>query len=361
MAQMRLVAGTLVAGALLAACAPASGGPSSGGPSSVVTRGGEPSLTRLAGPKQAADLDVMTFNVQDAQILGVDRYTSSGRRTAVAQAVADERPDVVGTQEMPAAQAEDLRSDLARAGVRYTWYGRPRVSDTEGPGVDFNETVAVLWNPAALTDLGHGDLWFCPPDSVPAQGCIDSGPGWTAGDPRMATWVRLRHKASGTEVVVVNTHLDASSAQARERGAEVVRDAVERMFPALPVLLTADFNSGPDAAPHRVLPRPGGSTPGRPRRGPGRHGRRSTASTAAPRCPGRGSTGSTPAGDAGRRGRGEHLPQPGRRAPERPLPGAEPGPAALTPRATPARATARAVRGRRGRCVTRRALAQRLT
>lgn len=254
MAQMRtLLAGTLLVGTLLAACSPASGAPSSGSPSSVVTPGGEPSLVRLAGPRQAADLDVMTFNVQDSQILGIDRYTSSGRRAAVAQVVADERPDVIGTQEMTAGQAEDLRADLARAGVRYTWYGRPRVSDIDRPGVDFNETVAVFWDPAALADLGRGDLWFCPPDVVPTQGCVDSGPGWTAGDPRMATWVRLRHKGSGAEVVVVNTHLDAASAQARERGAEVVRDAVERLFPALPVLLTGDFNSGPDAAPHRVL------------------------------------------------------------------------------------------------------------
>ncbi|MBI4942663.1 MAG: endonuclease/exonuclease/phosphatase family protein [Actinobacteria bacterium] len=243
-----LLAGTLVAGALLAACAPASGAPSS-----VVTRGGEPGLTRLAGPKQAADLDVMTFNVQDSQILGTDRYTESGRRTAVAQVVVDERPDVIGTQEMTTGQAEDLRADLARAGVRYSRYGRPRVSDVDEPGVDFNETVAVFWNPAVLTDVGHGEVWFCPPDVVPRQGCVDSGPGWVAGDPRMATWVRLRHNGSGTDVVVVNTHLDAASAPARERGAEVVRDAVDRLFPDVPVLLTGDFNSGPDAAPHRVL------------------------------------------------------------------------------------------------------------
>lgn len=235
--------------ALLAGCGPAPSGPES----LVVRPAGEPSLTALAGAKQPDELDVMTFNIQDAVISGAEDYLPSGRREAVAQVLADERPDVVGTQELLVWQAEALREDLARAGLRYERYGRARVSDDEASGADFNETVSVLWNPDVLTDLDRGDVWICAEGTEPVQGCIDSGPGWRAGDPRMLTWVRFRHRATGTELVVVNTHLDATSAQAREHGAQVVRDTAQTLFPGTPVVVTADFNGGPGEPPDRVL------------------------------------------------------------------------------------------------------------
>ena len=176
----------------------------------------------------------------------------------------------------------------------------------------------------------------------------------------MATWVRLRHKTSGAEVVVLNTHLDASAAQARERGAEIVRDAAERMFPTLPVLLTGDFNSEPDAAPHRVLSAAGwvDTWTTAARTGPAwstfnRYDRR--APLPGPRIDRIYARPGLPVVAV----RGEHLSQPGRRAPQRPLPGAGPGATALTLSRSPAtvvkpgHATAHAGRGRRGRCVPR--------
>lgn len=246
-----LAAVVVLAGALVAGCGGTSSAPSS--PTAPVTPAAEPPLTALAGPRTGGDLDVMTFNIQDQTIRGADVYVSSGRRRAAAQVVADARPDVLGTQEMLPEQVAALEADLTAAGLRYDWYGRPRVSDTGGRPEDYNETVAVFWNADVLEPVARGDVWFCSPEEPDVQGCIDRGPGWRAGDPRMATWVRLRVKASDAEVVAVNTHLDAEPPQAREHGAQLVVELVERIAGTTPVVLTGDFNSGPDAAPHRVL------------------------------------------------------------------------------------------------------------
>ena len=245
------VAAVGVAAVLVTGCAGTSSAPSS--PTAPVTPSGEPPLTGLAGPKAAGDLDVMTFNIQDQTIAGADVYVSSGRRRAAAQVVANARPDVLGTQEMLPEQVAALQEDLTAAGLRYAWYGRPRVSDEGGRPDDYNETNAVFWNTDALDAVDRGDVWFCPPGEPAVQGCIDRGPGWRAGDPRMATWVRLRDKGSGAELVAVNTHLDAEPPQARERGAERIVELVRKVAGDTPVVLTGDFNSGPDAAPHRVL------------------------------------------------------------------------------------------------------------
>ena len=246
----RVLLAVPLVGVLLAGCTGTSAGPD---PTAPVRPQGEPPLTALAGPRTAADLDVMTFNIQDQTIAGADVYASSGRRRAAAQVVANARPDVLGTQEMLPEQAKALHDDLTAAGLHYAWYGRPRVSDTAGRPEDYNETVAVFWNTDTLEAVDRGDVWFCPPEEPDEQGCVDRGPGWRAGDPRMATWVRLRQKGSGAEVVAVNTHLDAEPPQARERGAERVVELVQRVAGSTPVVLTGDFNSGPDAAPHRVL------------------------------------------------------------------------------------------------------------
>jgi endonuclease/exonuclease/phosphatase family metal-dependent hydrolase len=75
----------------------------------------------------------------------------------------------------------------------------------------------------------------------------------------MVTWVRFRDRRTGREFVHVNTHFDHASENSRQRSAELVRDTIAGFDPALPVVLTGDFNTeAPGSAPYRILVTEGG-------------------------------------------------------------------------------------------------------
>ena len=63
---------------------------------------------------------------------------------------------------------------------------------------------------------------------------------------RDSTWVVLRERSTGREVLVVNIHLDHKSAEARAEGAKVIRKRIALLAGGRPVILTGDFNDGPD-------------------------------------------------------------------------------------------------------------------
>ena len=221
-----------------------------------------PLLTSVGGAKASASLDVMTFNVRSVLFNGSGSkdYEKSGRRAAVAGAILNELPDLVGTQENVKFQADDLYVDLRDGGHRYDWYGEQRdcQDGTSGCG-DQNETVAIFWNPERLERKSQGDFYFCGDGQTEVRGCVDNQwPTWQAGSPRMATWVRFLDKVTNKEFVAINTHLDNTASQARERAAQKVVDKLAGIDPNnLPVILTGDFNSGSGEKAYEIVTKAG--------------------------------------------------------------------------------------------------------
>lgn len=225
---------------------------------------GDPLLTSVGGAKAAGDLDVMTFNLRSAVVEEVNKgkdYDKEGRREAIAGAILNELPDLIGTQENVEWQGADLWTDLDKAGHRYDRYGEMRECDTDKSTCgDQFETVGIYWNPKRLTKEDAGDFWFCNSFLTPRKYCRDWGPGpdwktreWAAGSPRMATWIRFLDTETKKRFYAVNTHLDNAAWQAREHGIAVVRDTMAQLNKEnLPVILTGDFNSGRYEYPHKI-------------------------------------------------------------------------------------------------------------
>ncbi|MFG2565239.1 endonuclease/exonuclease/phosphatase family protein [Streptomyces sp. NPDC048567] len=190
----------------------------------------------------ASALRVMSFN------LHVDWDGSprpwSGRRDAVAAVLRDARPQLLGTQEGRPHQVADV---LAALGPGYARTGRDR--DGDGTG----EHMAVFHDRDRLDALDHGDFWLSDTPEVPASET------WGGGCPRMATWVRFRDLATGSEFLAVNTHLDHVSAYARTRAAGLLVERCAALAPGLPVVVTGDFNTpAGDPEVHGVLLARGG-------------------------------------------------------------------------------------------------------
>jgi endonuclease/exonuclease/phosphatase family metal-dependent hydrolase len=192
----------------------------------------------LIGPVAAPDLQVMTFNVR-RRVTGptwppADHW--SVRRPRLEALLRQERPTVLGAQEVMPDQAVAIRDALG-ASYRFVGHGRRAGPRGEACPVFYDGERLELreWRQSALSDR---------PDD----------PGsttWGNVFPRVVVHARFRDRATSREIVVVNTHLDVFSARARRRAAQELHRMVTDQ--PLPVVLLGDLNAGPTSAPWRLL------------------------------------------------------------------------------------------------------------
>lgn len=170
-------------------------------------------------------LTVMTFNLRYAS----DRPPNSWpeRRPVAGEALRAVAPDILGTQEGLPSQIRDIAADHPE----YASLGIGRDADGDG------ESATIFYRRARLIALEHGHFWLSDTPELPGS------TGWGNVLPRMTTWIRFHDHDSDRELFVVNTHLDHESADARLRGAELICARTEGFDPALPVIVTGDFNA----------------------------------------------------------------------------------------------------------------------
>lgn len=183
-------------------------------------------------------LRVMTFNVRlpvDAD--GEDRWEV--RKGLAARTVRDAAPDVFGTQELWREQGDYLQAQLPG----YAWFGRGR--DADGSG----ERMGVFHRADTLRVLASGDFWLSDTPAVP--GSIT----WGHPYPRMVTWARFERVADGRRFTLFNTHLPyrPEDTDARTRGARLLAARIAALPADEPVVVTGDFNDGPEGPAHAAL------------------------------------------------------------------------------------------------------------
>ncbi|MFH8804013.1 endonuclease/exonuclease/phosphatase family protein [Streptomyces sp. NPDC017936] len=179
-----------------------------------------------ARPAPVPPLEVMTFNLRFPSTK--EPHSWASRRPVMRDLLRAAAPHVIGTQEGQPPQLRDVEADL---GPHYDWIGRGR-----GGGDD--ESMAVFYDTRRLTPVEHAHFWLSDTPEVPGSNT------WGAGYPRMVTWVRFRDvRAGGREFCLFNTHLDNESGYARVRAASLITERLATFDPALPLLVTGDFNA----------------------------------------------------------------------------------------------------------------------
>ncbi|CAE8611828.1 unnamed protein product [Polarella glacialis] len=213
-----------------------------------------------------ATLSVVTLNLRydEAQ----DRAIGQGwlqRQGLVARLLASSADhgqglqpcDVVGTQEGLAHQLRGLDAALAEVGTgeesAYSRVGRGR--NWLGGG----EHCAIYYRRNALKLLEEGT--FSLSEKPECMGRRD----WGAACPRIGTYARLGLPGGQGTLLVINTHLDHVSEEARYRGAELLAAKATELEmkdplgspPLLGTLVLGDFNCaqrcGPEGLPGRVF------------------------------------------------------------------------------------------------------------
>lgn len=208
-------------------------------------------------------LTVMSYNIRYDTALDTLQRAWSARRSKVADIVQSQSADVVGTQEGKLHQLMDLENALPG----YDWVGVGRKSGGD-------EFSAIFYRTGRLTLLEHDTFWLSESPNEPGS------KSWGAALPRIATWARFRAEGSGDSLLVLNTHLDHASQEARVKSARLITDTLDALARGVPVVVMGDVNARPDSESYRTFTRRGanaGSVPLRdalqasqtPHRGPG--------------------------------------------------------------------------------------------
>jgi endonuclease/exonuclease/phosphatase family metal-dependent hydrolase len=190
---------------------------------------------------EASRLRVMSLNLRGPDDAEPNRWPS--RLPVVAGIFRDRLPDLVGTQEGLYPRLEDLADELGD--LRYRWIGLGR------EGGSRSEFMAIFYRHDRFQPVAFDHFWLSPTPRTIGSVLPEGNPA----NPRMVTWARFRERATGRELVHVNTHLDERSDRARIRAAELIEAFVAPLLAAGDrVILTGDFNAAAvSSQPYKIL------------------------------------------------------------------------------------------------------------
>ena len=194
-----------------------------------------------------ADLRVMSFNIRYG--LADDGDHAWPHRAACVAGVIDAfGPDLLGLQECLAFQRDELAAGLP---------GHAVVAVGRDDGAEGGEMCACFYRADRFDLLDSGTFWLSDtPDAVASR-------SWDAALPRIATWLRLRDRQEGGELLWLNAHFDHVGAEARRRSAALIHRWLGENSGGAAVVVTGDFNADAAAGAgkvHRALLR--GDPPG---------------------------------------------------------------------------------------------------
>ena len=187
--------------------------------------------------KKDDSLKVMSFNIRYGTANdGANHWDK--RHELVIKTIQAGSPDLLGTQETLAFQADYLRKHLPQ----YSWVGRGRESSPEK-----GEQCAVFFKTNRFEKLAEGHFWLSAEPDKPGSR------GWDAALPRMVTWVKLKDRQSGNSLVWFNTHFDHRGAKARLESARLLARKVPEIAGGHYFIVTGDFNSSVASKPYLAM------------------------------------------------------------------------------------------------------------
>lgn len=194
-----------------------------------------PQWSAAASRPAAAFHRVLTCNIRVA--LPEDETKGQGwpqRKNNCLKIIKDQRPDIVGFQEVLKVQAEDIRKAFPKHSL-FGFDGPEMDAHTEGyHGIAKNP---ILFSNERYELTGGGVYWLS--ETPLAAGSMS----WGTARARHANWVRLRERKTGRELRVINVHLDHVSAEAKLQQAKMLVAESAQYQNDFPQILTGDFNS----------------------------------------------------------------------------------------------------------------------
>jgi endonuclease/exonuclease/phosphatase family metal-dependent hydrolase len=195
-------------------------------------------------PPPSPAFRVMTFNVRNSN--APDGENAWPKRIELLfETVTRFDADLIGFQEVLALQHDEIKKRMPR----YAFSGVAR-DDGKRKG----EWSLVGYREDRFTAVTNGDFWLSETPTVVGS------KSWDAALTRICSWVRLREKATGRELVFANTHFDHKGVVARQEASRVLSRQLSDVAKGVPAILVGDLNITEDNPAYAVLVKP--DTPG---------------------------------------------------------------------------------------------------
>lgn len=175
------------------------------------------------------ELRVMSYNLRCLAPTDLGKKTWFYRADLVIDSIEKEQPGVIGFQEATKWQYSYLCDTMKGYDSIITY--RDDAFNSEGCPVFFRTDLYTL--------IDKGSFWL---SETPDEMSKD----WGAACYRICSYAILKDKATNTEFVVFNTHLDHISDTARINGIKVVLDKIKE-FGSIPAVLMGDLNAEEDS------------------------------------------------------------------------------------------------------------------
>jgi endonuclease/exonuclease/phosphatase family metal-dependent hydrolase len=161
------------------------------------------------------------------------------RKTPIVDQIQNERPTIIGVQEVLKNQLDDLSGALPS--FRVIGVGR---DDGKAAG----EFAPILFDTTRYQSLQSGTFWLSPTPDVPSK-------GWDAALNRICTYALLQSKYNGKKLWILNTHFDHIGKEARQYSAQLLIEKFAEFTQIVnaPMLLLGDFNAEPDSPVYLLL------------------------------------------------------------------------------------------------------------
>jgi endonuclease/exonuclease/phosphatase family metal-dependent hydrolase len=176
-------------------------------------------------------LNVMSFNIRcdtGKAIVG-DPDCWKGREPILRQFLSENRPDILGVQELMYHQIPAIQEGLSS---KYSYIGESRDSSKLG------ELGAIFYNTERLTLCHWDQCWLSDDPTVPESNT------WGNDVTRIVTWGTFKDNLTDKKITISNTHFDHISEYSRIRSAEML---VNMFDGTVPVVLMGDFNADSSA------------------------------------------------------------------------------------------------------------------
>ncbi len=191
-------------------------------------------------------IKVMTLNL---------RYDNPGdslnawpnRASLVCRFLGEEKPDLLGMQEVLANQFNYLDSALSND------YASVGVGRTDG--ANKGEMNPVFYKKEKFEMIRTITFWLSETPDIP--GSIS----WGSSLPRIVTWMELIDKTDHQRFYYFNTHFAHNSDSARIVSSRYLLRAVDSITGGLPFIITGDFNMLPTSTGYSILTGPNENVP----------------------------------------------------------------------------------------------------
>ena len=189
--------------------------------------------------QESAKLRWGTFNIR----LQNDGDEKAGvgwsvRRDRVAAYIKKNHIDIVGMQEVLHTQLQDLLERLPE----YDYVGVGRTD-----GATKGEYSPVFFLKEKFDVLEKGNFWLSETPDVPGS------KGWDAALERIASYAKLKDKATGKVFMAVNTHFDHVGVVARRESAKLIMKKIQEIVGTQPAVVTGDFNVTEDDEAYKTM------------------------------------------------------------------------------------------------------------